>query len=655
MKPHAFVAMPFGTKAGHDAQPIAFNRVYSDYIEPALTAAGFDVFRADGGTHAGNIDPDMFQELLMADVVIVDLSLDNADVWYELGIRHALRAGGVILVQLARPDLPANTSAERRLNYHLKDGAPNPASLADDSQRLTDMARAILSAGHRRRTSPVYRLLPQLKAPEWKALLLGQRTTFGSAQEHWASRVEIAQQNACAGDLLLLAGEAPTIDLRIEGLLAAGKALLERHGYDFALEQFDTILGLDPDQDTARHRRIACLVHLGRLDEARAAARAITDHLPGNAEAWTLAGCIEKARWRSRWSSAGQSPTLLRQRASLEDAALAEAIAPYHKAFVIDPSHHGAGVNALALLLLRAHLGGAVDHELIEHLAGGVRWACVSALARNAEDHLAHASHARLSLLLDGPDEARRTYHRTVEAARHDWFALDAIRQTPLLLHELAFRPAQTAAALDIVNRELALCTPPFTPRRVFLFSGHMIDAPGRSTPRFPPDKEAAAAQQIAVCLDALGAGPGDLALTQGASGGDILFLEACAARSLRLHLMLPLDEPLFIEQSLLAASNGSEWHKRYLRLKAGLNDAPRILPVELGPLSWPDGTEPDNPFERCNRWLLWTALAWGIDKVQFICLWDGGGGDGPGGTAHMYREVKRRSGNVCWIDTRTL
>ncbi|PKO58990.1 MAG: hypothetical protein CVU25_03230 [Betaproteobacteria bacterium HGW-Betaproteobacteria-19] len=203
--------------------------------------------------------------------------------------------------------------------------------------------------------------------------------------------------------------------------------------------------------------------------------------------------------------------------------------------------------------------------------------------------------------------------------------------------------------------RERALGIPPFVPRRVFLFSGHMIDAPGRSTPRFPPDKEAAAAQQIAVCLDALGAGPGDLALTQGASGGDILFLEACAARGLRLHLMLPLDEPAFIEQSLLAASNGSEWRERYLRLKAGLNDAPRILPVELGPPSWPDGAEPDNPFERCNRWLLWTALAWGIDKVQFICLWDGGGGDGPGGTAHMYREVKRRGGNVSWIDTRTL
>lgn len=655
MKPHAFVAVPSGAKAGHADQSIGFDRVFADYIEPALTAAGFDVFRADGKPHAGKLHPDALQELLMADVVVVDLGVDNADVWYELGVRHALRAGGTIMLQCARHAPPADTHADHRLSYHLKDGIPDPDSLADDRQRLTDMARAILCAGHTRRESPVYRLLPQLKEPDWKALLLGQHTGFGSAHEHWASRVETARHHGRAGDLLLLAGETPTIALRIEGLLAAGNALLELHRDEFALEQFDTILGLDPDHETARRQRIACLVRLGRLDEARAAARAITHHRPDDAEAWALAGWVEKERWSSRWSSAGQSPATLRQRAGREDAALAEAIAPYHRAFVIDPSHHRAGVNALALLLLRAHLGGEDDREPIEHLAGGVRWACVSAIARNAGDHRAHASHAGLSLLLDDPDEVRRAYHRAVAAATHDGFALDALRRLPLLLRALAFRPEKTAAALDIVDRAPALGTPPFVPRRVLLFSGHMIDAPGRRSPRFPPGKETAAAQRIAATLDTLGAGPGDLALTQGASGGDILFLEACAARGLRLHLMLPLDEPAFIEQSLLSASNGSEWHKRYQLLKAGLTDAPRILPLELGPPSWSGGGESDNPFERCNRWLLNTAFAWGIDKLQFICLWDGGGGDGPGGTAHMYREVERRTGNVSWIDTRTL
>jgi hypothetical protein len=46
--------------------------------------------------------------------------------------------------------------------------------------------------------------------------------------------------------------------------------------------------------------------------------------------------------------------------------------------------------------------------------------------------------------------------------------------------------------------------------------------------------------------------------------------------------------------------------------------------------------------------------LACGIDKVHFICLWNGDA-DGQGGTAHMYQEVHKRTGQVTWLDTRKL
>ena len=73
-------------------------------------------------------------------------------------------------------------------------------------------------------------------------------------------------------------------------------------------------------------------------------------------------------------------------------------------------------------------------------------------------------------------------------------------------------------------------------------------------------------------------------------------------------------------------------------------------MPDELGPA--PRGV---TVFERCNLWLLYTALPYGVDKVRFICLWDGKKGDGPGGTAHMYEEVKERTGQVIWIDSRKI
>jgi hypothetical protein len=51
-------------------------------------------------------------------------------------------------------------------------------------------------------------------------------------------------------------------------------------------------------------------------------------------------------------------------------------------------------------------------------------------------------------------------------------------------------------------------------PRQVFLFSGHMVDAPGRSRARFPPDKESLAAAAIGKLLDELGAGASDAAIS---------------------------------------------------------------------------------------------------------------------------------------------
>ena len=191
-------------------------------------------------------------------------------------------------------------------------------------------------------------------------------------------------------------------------------------------------------------------------------------------------------------------------------------------------------------------------------------------------------------------------------------------------------------------------------PRQVLLFSGHRVDAPGRAQPRFPAAMVPQAAAAIAHALDTLDAGVGDIALAQGAAGGDLLFAEACAVRGVRVQLLLPLPEAEFIEQSVHGSDGDENWPARYVDLRARLHDAPRVMPDELGPLP-----AHGNAFERCNLWLLDSALAYGSDKLRFICLWDGDGGDGdgdgPGGTAHMYREVKRRTERVTWVDTRCL
>jgi hypothetical protein len=185
-----------------------------------------------------------------------------------------------------------------------------------------------------------------------------------------------------------------------------------------------------------------------------------------------------------------------------------------------------------------------------------------------------------------------------------------------------------------------------WSPRKAVLFSGHMIDAPGREKPRFPPDKEPIAARAIASALADLDVGPGDLSICGGACGGDLLFAEAALARGARLELYIPFEEPTFLEKSVDFA--GGDWRARFFAAKA--RGVLFVAPRELGPPQ-----EGEDPYERNNRWMMDAALRFGADKVDFVCLWNGEGGDGPGGTKHMMEEVRQRGGRAQWLDTTKL
>jgi len=654
MKPHAFIAMPFGSKKDADGQTIEFNRIHDELLRPALLKAGCEVFRADEEQRAGSIHKDMFQELLVADLVLAELTIDNPNVWYELGVRHALRARGVVLVQAPRAKAVFDTTGERKFTYHLLDGAPDPAFLQADIDAIAEMARQTLGASIKRKVSPVYERLPHLQEPEWRSLLLADDNEFGSAYEVWRGRMEVARQKQRAGDILVLADETPTQALWLEAKREAGNCLLSLQQYALALEQFDAALAVDPEDFVSRCKRIVCLGRLDRHEEAHVAAQQLTDDKPTDPEAWSLAGRVEKDRWESRWRTPDTAPAELRAAAEGELASLEEAITPYHQAFIANPAAFYPGINSLTLHLLLKHLGSEVDATVLDNLTGGVLWACLAAQKRAPKDYWARATFAELCLLVNPIEAVKREFRSAVAAANGDTFALDSTRRTLTLLRDLQFRPDETAAALAIMDAELARqggrtrATRP--PRRVLLGAGHMVDTPTRAEARFPSTLVPKVTQAIEAALDAIGIGPDDLLLTIGASGGDLIIAEGCLRRGAAVQLMLPQAEPAFVESSIMRSVDGTLWRDRYYALKARLAQPPRIASDELGP---PPSSV--NMYERCNLWLLYTALAWGVERVHLLVLWDGGGGDGPGGTRHMVEEVKRRTGQVHLVDPRTL
>jgi len=676
-RPHAFVAMPFGVKSGPRGadgklldptlETIDFNRVYDDFIAPALESAGLEPFRADQEKSAGDIIPDMFQELLVADLVVADLTIDNPNVWYELGIRHALRSRGVVIVS-GRVTPAFDTYTQRKLIYRLTEWAANPKILEEDRVKLAEMVTATMDAWHGRKISPVYNLLPNLQEPDWKTLRIGEAVRFWEQHDAWEKRIDLARRSGNIGDLLVLANEAPIAAFRIEAWITAGKALRRAERFEFALEHLQHGLERNPTNLDLLREVGMCLQRLAlankpgfTLDRARQHYRDALEVYPRDAETWALLGRVDKDAWTQTWRRDGRTPEQMREDAAYEDALLRAAIDSYAAAYRTSPEHYYSGINALTLMHLYQHLTNDTQYDAaMKTMAGAVRFAAECEPDPYAL-FWAKTTLGDLEVLVGTPQTVTQAYKIAAAKNENDWFALNSSRDQLLLLRSLGFNLDRVQAGIAVFDRALGNLEKPagkWQPEQVILFSGHMVDAPAREKPRFPAAKVEAAAARIGEALDALNVGPKDLALSQAAAGGDLLFLEACQKRGVRNQVLLPFPEPQFIQSSIMPSADGEAWRKRYFDLRTALQNQPagqgpaplRIMPDELGPL--PAGV---NPYERCNLWLLYTTLAWGVDKVRFVCLWNGGGGDGPGGTEHLYKEVEQRTGRVTHIDTREL
>jgi len=81
-------------------------------------------------------------------------------------------------------------------------------------------------------------------------------------------------------------------------------------------------------------------------------------------------------------------------------------------------------------------------------------------------------------------------------------------------------------------------------------------------------------------------------------------------------------------------------WENSFMRVKENPATTLFVMPDELGP-----APEEVSVHDRCNRWILYSALSQGLSKASFVTLWNGEAGDGPGGTKHMVELVRKLTG----------
>jgi hypothetical protein len=178
---------------------------------------------------------------------------------------------------------------------------------------------------------------------------------------------------------------------------------------------------------------------------------------------------------------------------------------------------------------------------------------------------------------------------------------------------------------------------------RVVVGSGHMVDAPERQTPRFPAACEAVVRRRIAAVLDRWMIGPGDLALTGGARGSDMLFAELALERGADVTLYLALPVPEFVDRSVELPD--TNWRERFFTL---LGQSRVLVPPEEV-----DGGHPlADPFARNNHRMIEAAKAAGAGSFSALLVWDRNAGDGPGGTADFAQLVRAAGASLVVVDS---
>ena len=661
---NVFIVRPFGSKNGID-----FDRVESKLIRPAMQLAGLTGGTTGEFIQQGNIRADMFEQLLIADLVIADISIHNANVFYELGIRHGLRDKRTFLIKAKREKTEEPDSKEIDVPFDLKTDRYLSYNARDPEGAIDILAAALtITLDSQKADSPVYQLLPALE-PADPAKVVVVPLDFREEVE----RVEASKN---CGDLQLLAAEIDGFAWRVTGLRIVGRAQFRLKDWSGAKATWQAVRGYDDMDGEANILLGTIFQRLGDLVESdQAVERALQNKSISawdRAEIQALMGRNAKSQWEQSWAML--SDPNVAQRAALASPFLEKSLELYRRGFADDRNHFYSGLNALAMVTMLTDLAQAQPaiwqddfdstadaarklqqlKELRSDLAAAVKLAIESKQAAlshaNLSDFWVEISTADLICLTSArPSRVGQAFKKALAAASDQ--AREAVRRQLSLYQRLGILSENIQAALESIPPG-AQGQVAETPRAI-LFTGHRIDAPGRKSPRFPAAKEKQAWDLIleAVAREKQRAGGRLFGISGGASGGDILFHEACEQLGIPSQMYLVLPKTDYIKSSV--ADSGPDWVARFNRLYDRLK--PKVLSDSEHLPRWLRAKKDYNIWQRSNLWMLHNALFISRDHLTLIALWNGTAGDGPGGTADMVKRAQDRGAAFIHLDTSKL
>ncbi len=438
-RPLCFVLMPFGKKPRGDGGVVDFDAVYRDLIAPAIEAAGLAPLRADEEQTGGVIHRPMFERLILCEYAVADLTTANANVFYELGLRHATREWSTVLIFAAGAgQLPFDVAPLRGQPYALgPDG--KPSDVAKDREALAGRLREAVKGAA---DSPVYQLVdgyPDVQHRKTDVF----RDQVQYSEEMKRRLAEARSRKPGALDALR-AIEAELSDLsRAEAGVVIDLFLSYR-----AVEAFDRMIELVPRMSPPLAATVMvqeqlglALNRAGRGEEAERTLLELIERRGPSSETYGILGRVHK----DRWEAARNAGSLVLARGLLD-----KAIDAYLRGFETDWRDAYPGVNAVTLMECKQPR----DPRQAD-LVPVVAYAVGRRFATGKPDYWDHATALELAVLTRDEEGAQKALSNALASVREGWEPKTTLRNLRLIQGARTERKEEIPWAEEI-DRELA-------------------------------------------------------------------------------------------------------------------------------------------------------------------------------------------------------
>lgn len=411
LDPLCFVVMPFGTKPDARRRVVDFDAVYTQLLAPAIKTAGMVPLRADEELVGGLIHKPMYERLILADYAVVDLTTANANVFYELGVRHAVRPYSTVLVNADIKSIPFDLAPDRVLAYEL-DRRGRPANVDQDLAALVAaLTTARETSAKAMPDSPVFQLVEGLAQPDIDRL---KTDVFRNAAEYSSTvkqRLATARRTDEQDDPRA-ALRAVEVDLGPLGDVEAGVLVDLLLSYRATKAWNDMVRVVEAMPEPVRRTRLVreqygfALNRAGRSEDAEQTLQAVITDFGPSSETYGLLGRVYKERWERLRNG---SP--LRAEGELD-----QAIKAYRTGFETDWRDAYPGVNAVTLMEIRQP-GADAQQALIPV----VRYANRRRIDGDAADYWDHATRLELGVIARDKDEAQAGARDALATVRESW------------------------------------------------------------------------------------------------------------------------------------------------------------------------------------------------------------------------------------------